>query len=601
MIGEGPVCGIARTGAFGPRRCARQRTEASSTLFRMKTARILLATALGVGCSDVKDHLDAGRIGAACERAIRHPEETPLLHNWAMDHVKVTAELVPAWDVEAVLGGVVRGYGTELGLYALSVSVPDGSGALAPQKGDLGIEALVARLPPLVRLSRAPSVAAVVEDELLPTSAGSPWRVARDPVSQIIDAVGTMGMGVGMGVALAVGVPIGLMIGAINGAASVLGSLFGGGGGGDHQTLEQRVAPLTVQEPVDQLSVDALLQPAELADAQAKLDAEYLQHVDAIALERTRRVALASDPAFLGADRSACERGACRAVFLQRPTSANVTLWFPGPDAADACGVEGLVLPVLPSSPASSSTPASLAAVPSSPTAFVPLTTSLDALAPSYALDHAGALPKGALPKGALPKRATHSQEAVARIDDLVCDVHVKRARFDSDGTAPDLVARLNAGYARTRAHTVFLGKNIVDAAFLTPDLGLVPGERIRLSLVSRGDRSLGAAIAEFDGRVPLVLENAAFHATCGVATIAAPMIERARSDATKAVAAFADAAGDAGVANAKQLTALAKGRIAARASIVKLAATVGASDPLVQQLASALGAVDPLRSRSQP
>ena len=90
---------------------------------------------------------------AACERAREHPQERAVLDDWLRRHNQVRATLVPASSVGAALGGPVRGYAEELGVYELAPVDLPGQVAYAAALDDLALAPveLIQRLPPLVR------------------------------------------------------------------------------------------------------------------------------------------------------------------------------------------------------------------------------------------------------------------------------------------------------------------------------------------------------------------------------------------------------------------------------------------------------------------
>ena len=576
-------------------------------MFPAAAAMVVLAGA----CSDVDDHVAAGRYRQACERARRHPDERPSFETWVAAHAQVATTTVDVDEVTHALGGPVRGLGTDVRLLDVRASLP---GAVVEiERPSVALpepsarEELVARLPPLVQLARAPHLALVDPADLAPSPWGSAPR-GHDLISDLLDVAGAVGMGVGAAVGVAVAVPVGLLVGAAEGFGSFLDAIFGGGGGGA-PPLETRVAPVTFEEPVDQRSLDALLRsPSELLEAQPALDAAYARHVDAVGAERARRVTVAQDPALLGLADAACARGACRMVLRELPERVHLVARFVGdvggaggalvPDTG-ACSAE-LEVPFPappPSAPASSAPASSVAAssvaVPTEPATpggpELMLTTSLDAQAPAYWLDHPAALSRKVV-------RALPGEVARTRIDDLVCAVQVKRARVDPDGSAGDLLVRVAAGRVRARIHAAFLGKNLTDAQLKLTHLALVPGERLRLSLASAAGASLGGAIVDVDGHLPLVLQNDAFVARCTEPVLAEGAVDqaaRAASQATEALRALAPASG--GVADARALVAIDKARTRARAAVVQLGALVGWGDARAQAAVAALRDADPL------
>jgi hypothetical protein len=99
----------------------------------------------------------------------------------------------------------------------------------------------------------------------------------------------------------------------------------------------------------------------------------------------------------------------------------------------------------------------------------------------------------------------------------------------------------------------------------------LAVGERARMTVVARGGRSLGGAVVDFDGRVPFVLENAAFTARCGVAAIDAAVVEKAREEAFSAIAAIParpEAPTVADLAERERTRALANAAVARAAAV---------------------------------
>lgn len=562
---------------------------------------VLALAAISSGCSDVDDHLAAGRYRQACERARGHPDEQPVFDAWVASNAQISAEPVAPAELTQALGGPARGLGSDVHLLELRAALP---GAVLeierPREAypeSLAREELVARLPPLVQLARPPRPALIDRSDLVPSAWGSA-RGGHDLISDLIDVAGAVGMGVGAAVGVAVAVPVGLLVGAAEGIGSFFDAIFGGGPSGP--ALEERVAPVQLQEPVDQRSLDALLHtPAEIMEALPALDAAFARHADAVRAERARRVALAQDPALLALAEADCARGACRIVVREPPSQVHLVARFFAEDAptdpdrlrdARVCRAElDMALPAAPA-PA----PAlPLAEQPTPPATLggpeLTLTTSLDARAPAYWLDHPSALSRKVL-------SAQPGELARTTIDELVCAVHVKRARIDPDGSAPDLLARVAAGRVRARTHAAWLGKNLVDAQLHLTHLALVPGERLRLSLASLAGPSLGGAIVDVDGGLPLVLQNDAFVARCTVPMLAAGAAERAMAastDATEALRALAPAPG--ALAEARALATVDKARTRARAAVVQLGALVGWEDLRAQAAVAALQGADPL------
>ena len=534
----------------------------------------LLAVLSLAACADVEAHLAAGRVVDACERAMAHPDdEGPVFQAWVSHKARVTATAAPHEEVEGALGGRVAGYGTDIAVYSLSGAVPGGTVSLEVPSS-LGVADLVMRLSPLVHLERPPRLAAVLDSELVPTPHAQGQHQGRDGLTEIIEAVGAAGTGIGMALGMAVAAPIGLMVGVAKGFASVVDALLGGARAAA-PPMHERVAPILIEAPVDQSSRDALLAPGELAAAQTAVDQEHLRHTHEVAAEQAHRVALANNATLLGIDATACTRtGMCRVVLETPPPSVVLLATFGARCSVRRAAVR---LDVVPLSARLAFRPTNELIAPFATAGVAPLTVSLDTGAPAFALEYPMALARA---------QQAATSGAVERIEDLLCVVHVKRARFDEDGTAPDLVVRINAGRARSRLHTAFIGKNLVDASFLTQGIGIVPGERVRLSLVSRSGRSLGGIVVEFDGRTPLLFDNSAFRATCAPYVVEAAARAGARDDAATAIEELRTAAGG-------DLVVLARERSEARAAIVRFAALAGWDEARV--LVAQLHHADPL------
>lgn len=115
-------------------------------------------------CSDVDDHLAAGRVVDACERARQEydahgdaSEEVQTFRAWMHANTRVKARLVPHDEVRGALGGAVGGYGDAagIGVFELTSEVPGGFASIEPPDVALRPLELVTRMPPLVKLMRA--------------------------------------------------------------------------------------------------------------------------------------------------------------------------------------------------------------------------------------------------------------------------------------------------------------------------------------------------------------------------------------------------------------------------------------------------------------
>jgi hypothetical protein len=587
---------------------------------------ILVVVALLSGCKNVDELLHAGRSYDACVRSRSHPDEAPQLAAWLKDNARVDATLVPIDDVTRELGGDVRGYGAwteadaakdekrepHIGLYDLKPHVPGGALLLqyvrAEQPGEL-----VLHLPPLARWSSPPQLPILDEADLEPAPVSGGGGGGGDALTGLIDAVGAVGMGIGMAVGVAVAVPFGIIVGVAEGIGSFFDAIFGGGHAGPPPSPEDQWAPVQIENPPELPRADALLVAGPEHDAaQHDVDAMNAGYDAAVASERHRRVALATRKDLLGIAYPECETGDCRAVLELLPAQLAATALFRSSEAAPyTCTVVlDKPAPVVLTTPAPATTAKATTAIVDDLAAaraeLASLSTSLDANAPDFVLAYSQASVRDATKD----KAATH-------VEDLRCDIKVKRTHFDWDGSAPDVVARVSAGGGvRTRFHTAYLGANVVNAKLTVPGLALVAGEKLRLSLVSRHDRSLGGAVVTFDGTLPIVLANGAFRASC---TAAAPVVDDAKSpvnkrraDAAKLVDAFAALAADVPRITtttattttaqeedaAKKLAALSKPRDKARAAIVALGGDVGFADGDVQRLTARLHDADPLSAR---
>ena len=600
------------------------------------------------GCSDVEDHLAAGRVREACLRAKTHHKERPALEAWLQQHTRLAVSEVPADEVAAALGGSVRGYGSGLRVADISArvtladdgargvkganadAVPHAIAAIDLPRHTLGMEDLVMNMPPLVQLARAPHPARVNEAELRPSVRRSGYR-GRDPITGIIDAVGAVGMGIGAAVGAAVAVPIGVVAGIAHGIGSVFGALFGNGTRSSSHAVSpiDRIAPVRRESPVDQRATDALLRsPVEYREAVAALEALHTEHVAAIDAERQRRMALLTTPEVLQLNPDDCPTGHCRVVVDALPPTIDLNLRF-FDDAIPAEYQEqirevrtgdGCEYPITLTVPTISTdtdpdlvTNTQTVEVAAADTLLaLALTRSLDEAAPAWALDAPGALPvawKKRLKPGSL------ADDGI--IKDLRCTVTVHQRRFDSDGSPPDLVVQVTAGKVTSRVHTVYLGRNVSSATFMTRDINLLPGERLRLGLVSRGGRSLGGDIVDHLGDATLKLGNPAFSARCEAVNMgddaAVDVVKAATGDAQRALTVFIAAAEKAKAHVAEEpsppeaagkrskrprrhpMAAVAAERTKVQEALVKLSAVVGWSAPELQTLVGELTAADPL------
>jgi hypothetical protein len=158
---------------------ARASRRSAGNVLVMRVLASLLLVAAACACSDVDDHLAAGRIVEACERARRASrtaegdasEEVQTFRAWLLANTKVKARLVPHDEVRAALGGPVVGYGdaaSGIGLFELTSEVPSGVASIERPESALRSLELVARMTPLVKLARAPHVDGIDESALAP-------------------------------------------------------------------------------------------------------------------------------------------------------------------------------------------------------------------------------------------------------------------------------------------------------------------------------------------------------------------------------------------------------------------------------------------------
>lgn len=544
---------------------------------------LLLASLLIVpaaACSDVEDHLADGEIHDACRRARTHYEkEGPYFEAWLMDNAQVVATPVPHDEIAETLGAPVLGYGETLALYELAATVPRGVVEIESPPAS-GAASLVARMPPIVKLSRAPKLAHVSRAELRPDLRRRRVKRGSDPFSAIFDAVGAIGMGVGIAVGAAVAVPVGLVVGLAQGIGGILDAIFGGGG--KRGPPEDTYAPVQVVEPADQASVDSVLESGSgRVNQQIKIAEEYQQHLEAVRTERERRVALATDPDLLDASPTRCATGDCRVVFSEVPPLARVQLHFLADGARPPVDASGRFAPPRGACRWGMRVPIDVVAPevppePPTPTVTVPGVTPLVTLMqpdlPAFALDHPVQAKRGARP--AKVRAAKH-------VDDLYCRVRSRRGRAD-------LYLRVAAGTARTRVFSGLLARRTRAASFVLHDVGLARDESLRLQLATGEGRSFGGDIVEFDGRLPLRFRNAAFTATCSAVELDAAETARRRKRATDAVAAALAGDEDADPSE-EELVHRAELVEEAERRVVALAALTGWRDEATKRLAEDL------------
>ena len=541
---------------------------------------VVVAVVVGSsGCNDVKDHLADGNIDKACRRADKHPDEEADFQAWLKEHATVTATVVPHKEVGALVGGPVRGYGDDLAVFRLSAAVPGGKAQFvdAPVRGGNGPLDLVQRLPPLRRMSRAPSLPALNPTELMPLRRQRSYNYGGGGglVGGIFDAMFAVGEAVGGVVGTAVGLAIAVPVAAIGGAISIVGDIFNGIFGGHASSAPPAIdlVPIETFDPPVIPSIDGLLSDRH-GEAQQRVDGFFATWKGLVDVERARRLALLDSDPFKKLN-SCVNESRCDVVGSAPADNVNLRLRFDVEDERP-CGRE-LVLPLSPpaindddkAAPEKTAVEVAL----DDAAAAVDLVDNLDDApphrAPSYALEHPSTTTRKLRPPA-----------VAVTVDDVVC-----RVKPRSRG---DLVVRFTSGFDHLHTRTVALGKTS-DASFFVPGAHLKRGERVRLGVVDRNGDSKGGAVVVFDGALPLLFSNAAFTASCGEATDVdekklAALLQK--SDAAVAAAlTAADAQDKDGLAARPKMR---RTRDAAEAAILALAGELGPrAEPVLQRVAS--------------
>jgi hypothetical protein len=557
-----------------------------------------LALSSMTGCLTFDGALKDGRALDACE----HQYDTDgdgvghidAFRAWMNERVRVSAKLVPHDAVARALGAPIVDYGTAVGVYALTADF-DVARASADTRvelavhdaGPLDVGALVLRMPPLVVASDiavppGPLSAGMLQPDAVDAVPGT--NSGGGALSGIIGAFVDVGEGVGTALGAAIAAPIGVVVGIVGG---LFGGLFGGGGSSSSSSTTSSSsgasalrAPLVSVHEVAAApaasSADALLDPPEWQRVVDARRATLVQARAAAQREADRRNALLQSAPTLP-----CPTGAVCVVAAPGPRNVDVEANFRDPQTAshmcNALAPASVALPTGAANDALGARDSSLA----TPPPIIGSIVALDAGAPAWAR---------ALPASTADVRGALG--AAERVETLACVVESRRDARDRDRTPPDLVVRVTAGHDTPRAASVALGVDVKKSAFVVPHIGLVPGERLRLSTASAasGGRNLGGAVVDFAGVLPIVVQTTTFAAQCTVADDEKLGALRAQAQAatTSALDALARAvpAGDA--------KAIVDARVAARNAIAHLGALSGYVDADVVAAIARLRDIDP-------
>ncbi len=546
----------------------------------------MLAAALaGAGCHScdtVEEHLAAGRHYEACHRADTHPDEEAVLQSWLTKNAGANATVVSHAAVAGLLGGPLKGYGTELSVFDLNAEVPGGVATFVESPRSAALADLVVRLPPLQRLQSPPRLPELRPYELLPVRhSGVGGGRGRDLVGDMFNAIFEVGGAVGAAVGAVVAVPVAVIGGLASAVGSIFSGIFGGGGGTPQVPLIDQVAPVERVTPVVIPSIDALLAGENLRLAQSKVDASYAAHISAVDGERARRLALIEDARLLAWGQCMNE-GGCRIVAQQPPARTHLRTTFG--DDEHRC-VRELEVDVSAASldETAKAPPPKSASQEDLDTKYAAannVVRNLDGTPPRFALDHPATTTTALAPAEAI--------KADGDVKDLVCALNSKRGKIDA-------VARVTVGFDRLRTRTVSLGR-VTKASFMVPGVHLKVGERVRLGVVDKAGDSLGGDVKSFDGALPIKLSSPAFSASCGAPNNdATTSIERAEQSAHAAVdvaVATRETKDDSLETSPQRWARLKKTRLAearAEAAIAALAGEVGYGDPRVEVLAAQL------------